>query len=67
MEFEVSYGYTTFDDIISAGLITVEADSIESAQDGALSVVLGKLSEDLDEEAVGNNIKKISVSVTPKI
>lgn len=67
-EFEIAYSFKTFDGIISAGLITIEADSLDTARENAYDIVVNRLRDDEEDEdrAWCCNLENIRVSVTNK-
>lgn len=66
MDFRVSYSAKRFDNIICAGVITVDSDSIESAKEGSFEIVFNKLKEDNDEysEGLDSNIQSLCIEVS---
>ena len=69
MEFTIGYSSKTFDGIISAGVMTVEADSIETVKENAFDIVMKHYRDDEDDEDVAwhCNIQNLQVSVTEAV
>lgn len=65
MEFSIGYSSKTFDGIISVGVMTVEADSIETVKDNAFDIVMNHFKDDEDDEdeVWHRNLQNLQVSV----
>lgn len=65
LKFTITYSTKTFDDVISAGVLTCEADDIETVKETAYSLIARNLSENSDEdEDWRTNLQNINISVT---
>lgn len=66
MEFTIGYSSKTFDGIISAGVMTVEADSIDTVREQAFSLVMTHYRDDAEDEDAPwhHNLQNLQVSVT---
>lgn len=69
MGFTIGYSSKTFDGIISAGIMDVEADSIETVKENAFHIVMQHYRDDDDEyedHSWHSNLQNLCVSVTLK-
>lgn len=67
MEYQISYGGKTFNGRVFGGVFTAEADSIESAQEGAFGMIQKIRQDNCDDESDWHkNIKGINIDVSEK-
>jgi hypothetical protein len=60
-EYELSYGFKTFNGRIGAAVMIVEAESLEAVQENALRIVYEDMVEDLKE-----GVCSLSISIKLK-
>ncbi|HEX8315964.1 MAG TPA: hypothetical protein VF609_13275 [Flavisolibacter sp.] len=66
MDFTIGYSSKSFDGKITAGVMTVEADSIETVQGAAFGIVMQHFKDDQDDEEEDwhENLQNLQISIS---